>query len=37
MKMKVGVGPEDDLKLVRAVRDAVGKDFQVNGRCKSCL
>ena len=29
MKMKVGVGPEDDLKLVRAVRDAVGKDFKL--------
>jgi D-galactarolactone cycloisomerase len=29
MKMKVGVGPIDDLKLVRAVRDVVGQDFKL--------
>jgi D-galactarolactone cycloisomerase len=27
MKMKVGVGPVDDLKLVRAVREIVGQRF----------
>ena len=37
MKMKVGLGPIDDLKLVRAVRDEVGQDFKINGRCKPCL
>ena len=29
MKMKVGIGPEDDLKLVQAVRDSVGNDFKL--------
>ena len=29
MKMKVGVGPVDDLKLVRAVREIVGQDFKL--------
>ena len=29
MKMKVGVGPADDLKLVRAVREIVGQDFKL--------
>ena len=29
MKMKVGLGPKDDLKLVQAVRDTVGNDFKV--------
>ena len=29
MKMKVGLGPIDDLKLVRAVREEVGKDFRL--------
>ena len=29
MKMKIGVGPIDDLKLVRAVKDAVGQDFKL--------
>ena len=29
MKMKVGLGPREDLKLVQAVRDAVGKDFKL--------
>ena len=35
--MKVGMGPKDDLKLVQAVREAIGKDFRVNGRCKPCI
>jgi len=29
MKMKVGLGPVDDFKLVRAVREEVGKDFRL--------
>ncbi len=29
MKMKVGLGPNEDLKLVQAVRDSVGKDFKL--------
>ena len=29
MKMKVGLGPKEDLKLVQAVRDSVGKDFKL--------
>ena len=29
MKMKVGLGPVEDLKLVRAVREVVGKDFRL--------
>ena len=29
MKMKVGLGPKEDLKLVHAVRDSVGKDFKL--------
>ena len=29
MKMKVGLGPTEDLKLVRAVREVVGKDFKL--------
>ena len=29
MKMKVGLGPVEDLKLVRAVREIVGKDFRL--------
>jgi D-galactarolactone cycloisomerase len=29
MKMKVGLGPIEDLKLVRAVRDTVGQDFKL--------
>ncbi len=29
MKMKVGLGPNEDLKLVRAVRDVIGKDFKL--------
>jgi len=27
MKMKIGLGPTEDLKLVKAVRDEIGKDF----------
>ena len=29
MKMKVGLGAVEDLKLVRAVRDAIGNDFKL--------
>ena len=29
MKMKVGLGPKEDLKLVSAVRDAIGDDFKL--------
>ena len=29
MKMKVGLGPKEDLKLVQAARDSVGKDFKL--------
>ena len=29
MKMKIGMSPKDDLKLVQAVRDAIGKDFKL--------
>ena len=29
MKMKIGLGPREDLKLVQAVRDSVGKDFKL--------
>jgi len=29
MKMKIGVGPKDDLKLVKAVREAVGDDYKL--------
>ena len=29
MKMKVGLGPKEDLKLVQAVRDSIGKDFKL--------
>ena len=29
MKMKVGLGPAEDLKLVRAVRETVGKEFKL--------
>ena len=29
MKMKVGLGPMEDLKLVRAVREVVGRDFRL--------
>ena len=29
MKMKIGLGPTEDLKLVRAVREVVGKDFRL--------
>ncbi len=29
MKMKVGLGPNEDLKLVQAVRETVGKDFKL--------
>ena len=29
LKMKVGIGPKDDLKLVQAVREAIGKDFRL--------
>ena len=28
-KMKVGLGPIEDLKLVSAVREVVGKDFKL--------
>ena len=29
MKMKVGLGPKEDLKLVQAVKDSIGKDFKL--------
>ena len=29
MKMKIGLGPTEDLKLVSAVREVVGKDFKL--------
>ena len=29
MKMKVGLGPQDDLKLVQAVRNCIGNDFKL--------
>ncbi len=29
MKMKIGLGPKEDLKLVRAVREAIGDDFKL--------
>ena len=29
MKMKIGLGPKEDLKLVSAVRDAIGDDFKL--------
>ncbi|MDB4231666.1 mandelate racemase/muconate lactonizing enzyme family protein [Candidatus Pelagibacter sp.] len=29
MKMKIGLGPKEDLKLVQAVRVAIGKDFKL--------
>ena len=29
MKMKVGLGPKDDLKLVQAVRETIGDDFKL--------
>jgi len=29
MKMKVGLGPKEDLKLVSAVRDAIGNNFKL--------
>ena len=29
MKMKIGLGPIEDLKLVKAVRDEIGKDFKL--------
>ncbi len=29
MKMKIGLGPKDDLKLVQSVREAIGKDFKL--------
>ena len=29
MKMKVGLGPKEDLKLVSAVREAIGDDFKL--------
>tara|TARA_Y100000590_G_scaffold79727_1_gene88496 strand:- start:1670 stop:2842 length:1173 start_codon:yes stop_codon:yes gene_type:complete len=29
MKMKIGLGPKDDLKLVKAVRDEIGEDFKL--------
>ncbi len=29
MKMKIGLGPTEDLKLVKAVRDEIGKDFKL--------
>ena len=29
MKMKIGLGPKEDLKLVQAVREAIGKDFKL--------
>ena len=29
MKMKIGIGPKDDLKLVKAVREAIGVDYKL--------
>ena len=29
MKMKIGLGPKEDLKLVRAVREAIGENFKL--------
>ena len=29
MKMKIGIGPKDDLKLVKAVREVVGDDYKL--------
>ena len=29
MKMKIGLGPKDDLSLVKAVRDEIGADFKL--------
>ena len=29
MKMKVGLGPKEDLKLAQAVRNSIGKDFKL--------
>jgi len=29
MKMKIGIGPKDDIKLVQNVRAAIGKDFKL--------
>ena len=29
MKMKIGIGPKDDLKLVKAVREAVGDEYKL--------
>ena len=29
MKMKIGLGPKEDLKLVQAVRNSIGKDFKL--------
>ncbi len=29
MKMKIGIGPKEDLKLVSAVRDAIGSEFKL--------
>tara|TARA_Y100000590_G_scaffold26647_1_gene29981 strand:+ start:319 stop:1491 length:1173 start_codon:yes stop_codon:yes gene_type:complete len=29
MKMKIGIGPKNDLKLVKAVRDAVGPEYKL--------
>ena len=29
MKMKIGIGPKDDLKLVKAVRDTVGPEYKL--------
>jgi D-galactarolactone cycloisomerase len=29
MKMKIGIGPKDDLKLVKAVRETVGDDYKL--------
>ena len=28
-KMKIGIGPKDDLKLVKAVREAIGDDYKL--------
>ena len=29
MKMKIGIGPKNDLKLVKAVREAIGDDYKL--------
>ena len=29
MKMKIGIGPKDDLKLVKAVREVIGDDYKL--------